>query len=276
MKKFYALLLLLLVPFFAWRSRRTSSAQSKPGILLENLSWQEAESVLDETTVVVIPIGAAAKEHGPHLRLNNDWTLAEYLKNRVANTSKVVIAPTVNYHFYPAFVEYPGSTSLRLETARDLIIDICRSLSKFGPKRFYALNTGVSTVKALEPAAETLAEEGILLYYTDISKATEAVEVEIQEQEGGTHADELETSMMLYIAPKTVQMSKAVKDYSPFQGRLTRDPSGNGTYSPTGSWGDPTLASRDKGEKLIEALEKSIFSDITRLSRREPPQLEME
>jgi creatinine amidohydrolase len=33
--------------------------------------WIEAESVLTPETVVVIPLGAASKEHGPHLWLND-------------------------------------------------------------------------------------------------------------------------------------------------------------------------------------------------------------
>src|SRR5215210_2690599 len=99
-------------------------AQTK-GVLLEELTWQEAEKRLKPDTVVVIALGAAAKEHGPHLKLKNDWTMAEYYKQRVLIAANVVIAPTINYHFYPAFVEYPGSTSLRLETARDLTVDIC-------------------------------------------------------------------------------------------------------------------------------------------------------
>jgi creatinine amidohydrolase len=90
--------------------------RASPGILLEELTWVEAEKVLTPETVVVIPIGAESKEHGPHLKLKNDFILAEYLKGRVRERAPVVIAPTVNYHFYPAFVEYPGSTSLRLET----------------------------------------------------------------------------------------------------------------------------------------------------------------
>lgn len=107
------------------------TGQTKPkGILLEDLTWIEAEKILTSETVVVIPLGAAAKEHGPHLKLKNDWLIAEYLKKQVLKQSSVVIAPTINYNFYPAFLEYPGSTSLRLETARDLIIDVVKSHSK--------------------------------------------------------------------------------------------------------------------------------------------------
>ena len=234
-----------------------------PGVFLRDLTWLDAERVLGPDTVVVIPIGAAAKQHGPHLRLDNDERLADGYARLLCEVRDVVIAPTLNYHFYPAFVEYPGSTTLRLETARDLTIDVVRSLSAHGPRRFYALNTGVSTVRALRPAAEELAKEGILLKYTDVLAVLGPVEKAIAEQEGGTHADEIETSIMLVLAPDRVDMSKAKKDYTPGgKGKLTRDPKGEGTYSPTGTWGDPTLASREKGRRVVQALLNAVVDEI--------------
>lgn len=254
---------------FLWLCQPAAAQQHNgtKGVLLEDLTWIEAEKLLKEETVVVIPLGAAAKEHGPHLRLKNDFLMAEYLKNRVLKESNVVIAPTINYHFYPAFVEYPGSTSLRFETARDLVIDICRSLSRFGPKRFYILNTGISTLRVLKPAAELLAADGILMRYTDL-RITEPVEKTIKQEEGGTHADEIETSMMLYMAPDSVDMSKAVKDYHVEKnpGGLTRDPKReSGVYSPTGIWGDPTLATKSKGQRVTEYLLQAILREIEEL-----------
>lgn len=237
---------------------------------LEELTWVEAERVLTPEAVVVIPLGAAAKEHGPHLTLKNDLLLADYFRDRVLEQAEVVMAPVVPYHHYPAFVEYPGSTSLRLETARDVIVDICRSLARFGPRRFYVLNTGVSTVKALAPAAALLAADGILLRYTVLKDALGPVEKEVAQQEGGSHADEIETSMMLVIAPDTVDMSKAQKDYDAVgQGRLSRTRSADTTYSPTGIWGDATLATRAKGERVVAALTAALLADLERV-RREP------
>jgi creatinine amidohydrolase len=233
------------------------------GILLEDLTWQEAEEVLRPDSIVVIPIGAASKEHGPHLKLKNDWLLAEYFKREILRWADVVIAPTVNYHYYPAFIEYPGSVSLRLETARDLMVDICRSLARYGPRKFYALNTGVSTMRALELSAKILSEEGSAFRYTDIRKLTEPAESKVKQEEGGTHADEIETSMMLFIAPATVDMGKAIKDYhGSATGRLTRDPKGNGTYSASGIYGDATLATRQKGEILVRSIIDGILKEI--------------
>ena len=71
--------------------------------------------------------------------------------------------------------------------------------------------------------------------------------------------------MMLYIAPDTVDMSRAVKDYHTGTGPLTRNPDGPGVYSPTGSWGDPTLATRDKGERLVHALVDALVADVDAL-----------
>jgi creatinine amidohydrolase len=252
---------------------QTESHAPAKGVLLEDLTWVEAEKVLTPQTVVVIPLGAESKEHGPHLKLKNDWLIAQYLKNRVLEQAEAVIAPALNYSYYPAFVEYPGSTSLRLETARDTVVDICRSLARYGPRRFYVINTGISTLAALKPASELLASEGIILRYTDIVKITELVEKEVSKQEGGTHADEVETSIMLYIAPESVDMKKAVKDYHPGKGKLTRNPKPTeGVFSPTGIWGDPTLATLEKGRKLTEALVQGVLKEIEDLRRNPIPE----
>ncbi|HKO43453.1 MAG TPA: creatininase family protein [Pyrinomonadaceae bacterium] len=257
MKKFLLFFMITICSITVMGQKKTK------GVLLEDLTWLEAEKVLTKDTVVVIPLGAAAKEHGPHLKLKNDWLIAEYLKERVLEQSNVVIAPTVNYHFYPAFLEYPGSTSLRLETARDLIVDVCKSMVRYGPRRFYVLNIGISTRFALQPAVELLAKEGIVLRYTDLLKITGPVEKEIGKQEGGTHADEIETSMTLFMAPATVNMKKAAKDFHPSDvKRFTRDSKKPGIYSSTGIFGDATLATKAKGARITKALVAGIIADI--------------
>jgi creatinine amidohydrolase len=239
-----------------------------PGIKLENLTWLEAEAALTADSLVVIPLGSALKEHGPHLKLNNDFRIAEYFAQRLLETEDVVILPTVSQSFYPDFVEYPGSVSLSLDTARDTIIQICKSIATFGPRRFYCLNTGISTLRALKPAAEILAQQKILLHYTNLESIVGPAVRGISEQEGGSHADEIETSMMLVIAPETVDMSKAVKDFDKTgRGRLTRDQTSGKTYSPTGIWGDASLANVEKGTAVVKSLMSGLLEDIARLRR---------
>jgi creatinine amidohydrolase len=240
---------------------------------IEEKTWYDARHLLSDTTIVVIPLGAAAKEHGPHLLLKNDFLIAEYLKNRIASVESAVLYPTINYHYYPSFLEYPGSTSLHLETASNLIVEICQVIARHGPKKFYILNTGVSTLVPLKIASEELAQQGLILAYTDILNIAKDAEEKIRQQSEGTHADELETSMMLYMAPATVDMSKAAKDIpvNRIRGPLTPNPSGQGNYSPTGIYGDATLATVQKGEIIVEAMVNGILTEINQLRKLKTP-----
>jgi creatinine amidohydrolase len=242
-----------------------------PGITLADLTWVEAEPVLAAGPLVVLPLGAGSKEHGPHLRLDNDRRTVEFLAERLRERLPVVVAPTITYHHYPAFVEYPGSVTLRLETARDLVVDICRSLAAFGPRRFYVLNYGVSTLRALAPAAEQLAADGILLRYTVLAALLGPLEAPFLEQPEGTHADEGETSLMLAIAPDRVNMALAARDIGGTGSPLTRNPDAPGHYSPTGIYGDATLATRAKGEAILPRFLDALAAEIAGVMQQPLP-----
>jgi creatinine amidohydrolase len=78
--------------------------------------------------------------------------MAEYLTGRVAEQVTAIILPTLQYGYYPSFTEYSGSVTLGLDTSRQMIEDICISLSRYGVNKYYVLNTGISTNQTLEPA----------------------------------------------------------------------------------------------------------------------------
>lgn len=246
-----------------------------PGVALATLAWPEVEALFRQTPppIVVLPVGAAAKEHGLHLPMNNDALLADHLTRRVLAERPVVALPALTYGYYPAFVEYPGSVTLRRDVFRDVVVDIGRSILRHGPSKLYVLNTGVSTNWSLEPARAALASDGMQMEYTSLLAALADVEREVAQQEAGSHADEIETSMMLYIAPDVVRLERAVRDIHPERdeanpGGLTRDPdAARGTYSPTGAWGDPTLATLDKGRVVVEALVRHIVEFLDRFAR---------
>lgn len=87
----------LLVSFLAAAAlapRHLIPAQQQPkGVRLADMAWPEAASALRPDTVVVIPLAAGSKEHGPHLALGNDAILTEYLTRRIAGAADVVVAP---------------------------------------------------------------------------------------------------------------------------------------------------------------------------------------
>lgn len=242
------------------------------GVELARLTWKQAASALKADTVVVIPLGAESKEHGFHLPLNNDWITAQHFTKELLQHAEVVIAPVINYSFYPAFIDYPGSVSLSRETAAAMIVDICCSLARFGPRRFYVWNNGISTLKPLADAATVLATKGILLTFTNLQEVFSNLPGVSQQQAGGSHADELETSLMLAIAPEVVDMTLATGAfYENATGRLSPVEQPGVSFSPSGVWGDARLASRDKGVKIVKWLRTCLLADIASLRQATPP-----
>lgn len=238
-----------------------------PGLFIESMTWPEVESALTTFDTLLLPVGARCKEHGPHLPLNTDYLFAEHLARRVVAACRVLAAPTIPYGHYPAFVEYPGSTHVRAEAFRDTVVDVCRSFARHGVRKCYVLNTGISTVGPLAEAQAALAADGVRMAFTDLRQVGSAARAAVERQPVGTHADEIETSVLLHIAPEVVRMDRARPELAPDRpGPLTRDPAaGGGVYSPSGAWGDPTLATAEKGRIVTEA----IVGDIVGFLRRE-------
>ena len=147
-----------------------------------------------------------------------------------------------------------------------MTLDVCRSYTAHGARRIYCLNTGFSTIAPLREVADALAGEDVLFAFTELPALLEPVVARIGEQRGGSHADETETSMMLHIAPQRVAMEHAVDDYSPGSG-LSRTRAPGKAWSPSGVYGDATLATAVKGEQFVTAVLAGIEADIGALQR---------
>lgn len=233
------------------------------GVALADLAWVDAEPALTASAVVVIPLGAGALEQGPHLKLNAGERLARHLASRVQAAASVVVGPTLTYHAYPEFAEYPGTASLTPNTAQAMTVDAVRALAKHGPRRFYVLNTEPAAMTALSGAAKTLADAGILLGYTDprFRLRPRAQQLWPRAVAAG-HASEITTSMMLFVDPSAVDMTRATRDYASGTGALTRQEGGPGVVSKSGILGDATVATRAGGQALVETLVAGALEDI--------------
>lgn len=246
-----------------------------PGVWLEDLTWPEAKARLDAGAVVVVPVGAIAKEHGHHLPLKTDFLLARELGRRVAAALPVVVAPVIPFGYYPAFVRYPGSQHLRSETFVALLTDILGKLIDDGARRLAVINTGVSTEAPLRVAVRDLyAATGVRVHTADIRDLGRGLRPRFAQKLGG-HGDEVETSMVLAIAPETVRLELAETDYghaletpttvfySPtvFDG----DPASGPDYSRTGVRGDPTLATAGKGEAILAEMARELADGLRAL-----------
>ena len=76
---------------------------------IEHLTWDEVARRIAGGAAAILPIGAAAKQHGFHLPLNTDRMQAEWFSARLAERFNALIWPTLSYGHYPAFTEYAGS-----------------------------------------------------------------------------------------------------------------------------------------------------------------------
>lgn len=214
------------------------------GAWLEDLTWPEAKVRFDSGIVVVVPIGAAAKAHGPHLPLKTDALTARALGQRLAERLPVVVAPVVGFGFYPAFTTFAGSQHLSAATFKALLAELLGNLRGHGIKRIVLLNTGVSTEKPIDEMAAG-ADDLLVLHMRGLGSSAEHL---IEVKEGG-HADERETSVMLALDPRSVRMDKLALD---------------GPFEQTGATGDPTRATAFKGERLLSARVDDIVAAIAK------------
>lgn len=224
---------------------------------IEHLAWNEVDRRITAGSAAILPIGAAAKQHGFHLPLNTDRIQAEWFAAKLAERIEALIWPTVNYGYYPAFVEYAGSSSLSASTFEAMVHEIASGILDNGVCKLFVLNTGISTLASVERAlARFDAGKVMHLRIYEGPRFRRAAE-QLTEQSHGSHADELETSLMLALAPQLVDMARA--EASPalaheVPGRLTPTDRNSPNYSRSGSYGDPTMATSAKGEVLLAAI----------------------
>ena len=224
---------------------------------IERMHWDEVARRIGNGAVAILPIGAAAKQHGFHLPLNTDRIQAERLAGQMAEKIDALIWPTLTYGHYPAFVEYAGSSSLSISTFEALVREVAGQILGSGCAKLLVLNTGISTLAPVDRALARLASERVKHLWIHEGPRYPRVARQLAEQGHGSHADELETSLMLALAPDLVDMTRA--EASPdlkqtMAGALTPLDPDSPNYSRSGSYGDPTLATSAKGKILLAAM----------------------
>jgi creatinine amidohydrolase len=226
------------------------------GLFVADSTWQCVHEALEAGAIAILPVAAACKEHGLHLPMNTDYLQAQWLCKRLAEKSRVVIWPALGYGYYPAFTDYPGSCSLSSGTFENMLVDIFEDILRVATRDFLVVNTGLSTIPPLQAAIERSLDFGkIQLVNVYEGASVRSVIAQIEEQSNGSHADEIETSIMLAIAPDKVTMSAAVACTRRLgSGPLSRTDPAHRNYSASGVYGDPRLASREKGELLSRAM----------------------
>ncbi len=251
---------------------------------LYSLSWEEAAAARDQANgTILIPIGST-EQHAKHLPLGTDSLLAISLAEAAATRTKVPIVPPLYFGWTPHHLALPGTISIKAETLVEVLYDIIDSLAQHDFKNFVVINGHrIVNIPWMQIAAERAQRRlGVNVFIFDPAYASKSIVKDLGFGEVG-HAEEIETSQMLYCYPDLVHIEKAVdfipkkKAYYAIDPSNSRDtlcyvPSTKETiaaYAPVsgGSVGEPTKASKEKGEKYHKHLVDVLCAILESLKR---------
>lgn len=230
------------------------------GTMIKDITYEEANKLITPDTIVMLPIGGGSKEHGNHLPLGTDYFVTDWVARQVTEKFPLVCLPTLPYAHFPAFINWKGSVSIEAANFINFVKDILLSFVRFGVKKFVILDGGISTRPPMMILATTMNNDyGVKVAVTNVAGLGKEVHDAVCEQKRGGHGDEGETSCMLFINETLVQMDKTVEEYMEYLEGSVR----NGIQkvylpirmsTPTGTNGNSTLATREKGEKILNAM----------------------
>lgn len=209
---------------------------------------------------MIIPVGTT-EYHGPHLPLGCKTTVVERLSDDLSREFGVLRAPTLEYGANAATLEpFPGAAALSSKTLHRLMNDLIGSWETSGFEHFVII-----TAHSQEPHQEALCT--IHTRHASVSTVDIfAVPLEelAEDADIPCHGGELDTSLLLFVDAKLVDLELAV-DFEPTVDTIRRYNRGSSAAIPKGcpgSLGHPRWASFEKGEQLYHYIYERIATRV--------------
>jgi len=247
---------------------------------ISQLTWTEV-AALDLATdgALVLPIGSI-EQHGPHLSTDCDLVFSEnFLEMALARLDpdvKVWRLPMLPISKSNEHVGFPGTWALSAQTFMAVLSDIARSAKANGFRRLVLWNCHGGNRALLEVMARDIRiETGLMTFQIFASGAMPdpLAPLDPREPTYGIHAGEWETSIMLAVAPDRVRTDKLDCAFPDFQSdTLALEMTGatigwkTSDFQPSGTWGDATGATRERGEARLEPLVALLAKVLTEIS----------
>jgi len=225
-------------------------------LTLRKMTWPEAKEAIEKVKMVIVPLGSC-EQHGPHLPLDTDTTLGEEMAFRLAEKVGAVVLPTLPFGQVWSARDYPGTISLSPDTLKAILIDVCKSLYRHGVNRVVLLSGHLGNLPYLKEAAREVVDSGIEMTFWSFCypnyKALSKGLMTTPFWNGSVfHAGELETSLLLAVAPDDCQMDKAVSEFPIVPPNYEFSPSSWKAISNSGVFGDARAATAQKGAEYID------------------------
>jgi creatinine amidohydrolase len=246
-------------------------------IYYQHYTWPEIKELVELNPVVVLPIGSV-EDHGEHLPLNVDNFLIQTICEEAAKrmNGDMVLLPPIPYGFEAHHMDFPGTIDVGMEHLLHFVTDITRSVARHGFNRIVLADGHGSNMPILDLAARrtVIETEALCAAFIWPSLARETIEkVRESETPGGmAHACELETSVYLYLDETRVQMVKAKREIGLAPSRFVWLDLMKSSpvvmmdiwsrFSKSGVVGDPTLATKEKGKLVFEAVVEGLMAFI--------------
>lgn len=253
-------------------------------MLMRDLTWTDARELAKENPVVIVPLGSF-EQHGPHLSMWTDICLADEIARAVGEKTGALVAPPLNFGYSELWKSYPGIISFSADTFKKVLYEICYSLIRGGFKKIFMLNGHNPNLILMQAAAYDLVndfgdQDVSIVAATYIFMAKEECDKIGDNFRDGTHANEMETAMMLALYPDLVKMDRIETQVEKYGMRrviafdqgaviVNRWPESS-VYS--GVYGNPAAATAEKGRAYFEALVTRIsqFTEEFREGKHDP------
>ncbi len=257
-------------------------------VRLTEFSWPEVRDVLNQTHVVILPMGSI-EEHGAHLPLNVDTAVATFIAESAAekvneqNNIRVLVAPTLVYSDVSPHKMFPGTIGVKLDTFMKMVVDILEAFLDQGFKNIIAVSSHLENNSPLEVAVRMVKEKrpnANIFAITSVFGIGFDAKPPLSKAgwSGAGHALELETSYSLFLQPQNVHLEKAMigSRHLPLSTRYI-GPTGNDKSrgvlycsgitgeEESGTHGDPRLASKEQGEKSLLAAVNDLADIIVQI-----------
>jgi creatinine amidohydrolase/Fe(II)-dependent formamide hydrolase-like protein len=228
---------------------------------LGELTWVDVEEFLTKHNVVIVPVGSC-EQHGPHLPIDTDAYDAFWLSMKAAEKARcALVAPPIYYGVSIHHMDFPGTVTLTPYTLEQLAYEVACSLTKHGFKKILFENGHGGNTPALEAAAQRIkTDTNAFIAIDTVSLIPDFIEKHI-ETPYDAHAGEFETSTTLanrekFVIKERIKKPKITRPKSKYTkiGLKETGPKVSWSFrtkeiSETGVIGDPTKASKEKGEK---------------------------
>jgi len=257
---------------------------------LAEMTWSDVKKALQLKNVLLLPIGST-EEHGTHLPLNVDSAEAAFVCELAANMAEevnkdasIMVAPTIHYSDVSVHKMFPGTIGISIDTFIHTVEDIVHALLSQGFTNIIVFVAHVEANCSVETALRKVVDRVPDARVCAVNMVDLGREVRGSVCKAGPkgvgHALESETSQCLYIQPQHVKLERAEigKRILPFTEKFV-GPTGmnknlgisyynpllNKGWEQSGLDGDPTMASKEEGEAIINAMAADLAEIISQV-----------